>query len=418
MSNFGVVPRASTSEGPAMASANNKLVFAWKDDTTDEIKWSAAYLATGTFESDLPNSWKELSSLSWPYVGAQFNGARTRFSPALASDLNSLAIAWTDVHTGKVKVSMFTGAGWSNPEEVPGSSTDSSPAIAFYCGNLHVAWHDARPDFAEYIWGSVRLNGAFLENYPLSAMGPYSHHAPAMTSVDASGGPTVPVPPANPNQQLNFGPSYPTWAVIVAYRADQNQEVPEGNEGLFSLTNLMFANFLYTAEYPNPWQPYPSPVTPLVPPLGSFDTYLSPSELAVNVSPGTPAVAVDAILGLVAAWSDNGKIKFAGSSALPLYAPTDDPGLLFNVVVPKGYSNGTFTSSKKPALAYATQLVKGSEQMRFLLCAWTTAKEIHFSYGPWAKSEGGLLGNPNPGVGSPVGGISGQYPPGLGEGSR
>src|SRR5450755_4649412 len=178
MSNFGVVRFASTSEGPAMACANNKLVFAWKDDKSDEIKWSAADLTTGIFGSD-PASFKELSTLDWADLDVPFNGGKTRFSPALASDLNSLAIAWTDVHTGRVKVSMFTGTGWSNPEEVPGSSTGLSPAIAFYCGNIHVAWPDARPDFAEYIWGSVRLNGAFLENYPLSAMGPYSHHAPA-----------------------------------------------------------------------------------------------------------------------------------------------------------------------------------------------------------------------------------------------
>jgi hypothetical protein len=414
MSNFGVVPNASTSEGPAMACANNKLVFAWKDDQTDEIRWALADLRLAIFGSDRPGSWKELSTLQWSASNVEFNGGKTRFSPALASDLNSLAIAWTDVHTGRVKVSMFTGAGWSNAEEVPGSSTGSSPAIAFYCGNLHVTWRDARPDFAEYIWGSARLNGAFLENYPLSAMGPYSHHAPAMTSVDASGGPTVPVPPTDPNQQIDFI-LYPTWAVIVAYRVDQYQGVPEGNEGLFALTNLSFVNFLYTAEYPNPWQPTPSPVTPLAPPSGPFDVNFSPASYLVVVSPGTPAVAVDANLGLVAAWSDNGKIQFAGSSALPPFSNENEP--VYSIVVPEGYSNGTFTSSNKPALAYATQLLKGSEQMRFLLCAWTTAKEIHFSYGPRVVDNAGGPGHPNDAAGSSKGGIAGQYPGGLGPGN-
>lgn len=413
MSNFGVVPNASTSEGPAMACANNKLVFAWKDDKSDEIRWSAADLTTGIFGSD---SGKELSTLQWPDFGVKFNGGKTRFSPALASDQESLAIAWTDVHTGRVKVAMFTGAGWSNPEEVPGSSTGGSPAIAFYCGNLHVTWRDARPDFAAYIWGSARLNGAFLENYPLWVIGPYSHHAPAMASVDASGGPTVPVPPTDPNQQIDFI-RYPTWAVIVAYRSDQIQPAPEGNEGLFVLTNLMFMNFLYTAEYPNPWQPTPSPVTPLAPAWGRFDSNLSPAFDLVVVSPGTPAVAVDANLGLVAAWSDNGKIQFAGSSALPPFSWVNDA--TYSRVVPEEYFNGTFTSSNKPALAYATQLVKGLEQVRYLLCAWTTAKEIHFSYGPWAELGGGP-GGATLDAGSPGGGGGGVNPgqyPGVGPGA-
>lgn len=401
MSTHGMVPNALTSTGPAMARWGDTLFFAWKGKSTDDIRWSVAAMDLGTYKA---NGWKELDTVQWTVSNQILAGRKTKFSPALASDGVSLAIAWTDADTGRVKVSMLSAAGgWEQPEDVPHSFSDGPPAIAFYLGNLHVAWHDPHSIDAAWIFGTVRLNGAFLPPVGLSGIGPASHHAPALTSVDAYGGPSSPVPISNPNQSLDFSP-YPQWAVVAACRGIAG--VIENDSFIVTLSNLFFTSYLFTEEYPNPWAPNPGPLTALEEGVcdRSFPHGLTP---AMTDTPGTPAVAIDNQIGLTFAWSDNGKIQFGGSSALaPFYGPNSEwessgaPGAsvpvhgsstAYGVALAPRYSNGTFSTPDKPALAYATFLKKGYDQSRFLLCAWRQSDQIFFYYGPMLVSPDGRV---------------------------
>jgi hypothetical protein len=386
-----------------MACSRNTLFFAWKGESTEDIRWSAADLTQSTYNAD---GFADLDALHWIESNVLLAGRKTKFSPALASDGVSLAIAWTDAATGTVKVSMFEGPGWSAPEDVPHSHTDLAPAIAFYCGNLHVAWHDPQRAGGFWINGCIRLNGIFRLLVTLSGMGLQSHHAPALTSIDAFSGPSVPVIPPDPNLPNDFGPFYPQWAVIGACRAGTVSDVVEYG-ALVAESNLFFASYLFTEEYPNPWAPNAGEVTMLTNPGycdTSFPTTGPQPFPAVIDSPGTPAVAIDTNIGLIFAWSENGNIQFGGSTACsPYYGSYSGPetggqggntagnSSMYEVLVPEGYTHGTFATPDRPALTYATSLYKGLKQAPIVLCAWRKPNQICFFYGPCLKNEGGRV---------------------------
>ena len=360
---IGTVPGALSSSGPAMAYSNGLLYFAWKGNSSNEVWYAAADTKSGTVVGTVAAlKLKDLSTFTWPVNQQKINGASTAYSPALASDLDSMAIAWTDLQTGSVKVATFSDNAWTQHAEIPGSDTNMSPAIAYFCGNIHVLWRDSRNGV---VYGTCQAGPTSLEWAPVEIFAEVSTtFAPALTSIDAMNGRTI------YTEAVGQNAPYPTYAVMPAW-AGSNVKV-NTEFGDFE-TNLSYASYLYTFEYWTASVPEGTVVNSLVAATPVTENYSLSSAIWINV-PSAPAVSFGNNMGVIMAWSQGGSILFGGD-------PTPSGGQLTSTVYPHTFVVQAHLTDHTPALAWSLGLQPDGDIA--LLCAWTQPDgRIVFDYGP------------------------------------
>ena len=145
---------------PSLAVANNSIHLAWMGvGVPNNIWWSTtSFAAPGEW---VTATWSTPSLINLPEFA-------TDHAPSLASDNAGSALTWMvwrRSSDGSIWWSTYAGA-WSPAEQIPGAFTGAAPTIAYYKGEIIVAWRGLGAD-QEIHWATYSRFG-FIEPFKWS----------------------------------------------------------------------------------------------------------------------------------------------------------------------------------------------------------------------------------------------------------
>jgi hypothetical protein len=154
------IPGARTISAPALATADQRLYLATTPpDADDKIDY---YVSDGAYFDDNPK----------PLCDAQAC-AHTRAAPALLGDKSTLYAAWT-TPAGDIMYATHVNGVWTlAAEPIPNAKTSptTGPTLALYQNRLHVAWVEPSGDAISIIAATLPLSSSSWSAQPVQIPG-------------------------------------------------------------------------------------------------------------------------------------------------------------------------------------------------------------------------------------------------------